>query len=206
MVRVLIYIDDKGDDAFPAVKTIARDLGLNERNVRSAITQARQLGYLSARPRTVPGSGFRGYFFNVEYPPKPEGPGAYNSPGRPPSRVRTIQPGGRKTPGRVLDCRPGAYNSPDELESVNEKEEAPPAPPKARRAARRTSPDTKLQKSPPIAARASAVLGTAPAHGGPGEGLEARQGRPARTGADLLHRLVDDVNRALKERTRAVLH
>lgn len=73
----------------------------------------------------------------------------------------------------------------------------PTAPGRVRRAARRTAPDPELQKSPPIAARASAALGAAPAHGTEHAPHEARHaGTPGQTAADLMEALVRDVNRS----------
>lgn len=48
-VRVAIYIDDKGEDAYPSAPTIARDLGMHERNVRKALDQMERDGCATRR-------------------------------------------------------------------------------------------------------------------------------------------------------------
>lgn len=72
MVRVVACYASHGDDATIGDATVASELGLHERTVRSARDRALAAGYLSRKPRAPSGKPNGGFFYNVEYPTPPK--------------------------------------------------------------------------------------------------------------------------------------
>jgi len=170
-------INPKTGRCDPSIKLMSLETGANRKTVIAALATLEKDGWISKRRR----SRSTAYTINFGAAVKSQKRDIRKPPCSPKTGTACSPKFGTQIKVETKDA--GAAAAPQGAE--------PP-----RRTARRH--DFKLEKSRPIAARASATLEVAPAHGIGREREEARQKAigAARTARDLLLRLATDVRRA----------